>query len=204
MYEYYILLLILIILIVVLLISQNKITGSSESNIIWKNKNIYKSDYIENAMNFIKSNTNKFNTLTKLEKTKLEKYSKTNKLSLNQLISIRNIINTQNSIKNSNLYKKDIINSFNSYNFHSQIDKNKLRDYFNKYPASPLKILEILKENQTIPDYVIKYAVDLEAQNQINYKTILSEAQKFENNLVSWLRKNYPDIKFKTQEISGE
>jgi len=196
-----ILLILLLTISMIILISwvnssnSSNIIGSSENTIEWENKNVYSSSDIIDIVEYIEKHIPKFNPITNGELTQFKKSCSKNKnISLDQLISIRNMIATQKSINaRENIYKKEreIKESYNT-------DNKDLAKFFGKFSIPPLAIVKIL-DPKNLPSKIIEYASTHDSENPTVHKKILMNADKFELNLVNWIKNTYPTIKFKTQ-----
>lgn len=179
-----------------------KIGGSDTESIVWHNNKIFSTKEIIQAAEFIEKNMKRFEPLRKNEARQLTEYSKKHKFPFGGLISFRNIIATQHSMdaKNkSNKYYRDIISSSSS-SLHATTDRKQIPKLFEKYPLPPLEIIRILKDHGSqIPEAVQHYASENDADSPIVNRKIMKDADEFENNLVKWVRKTYPHMKFKTQ-----
>lgn len=198
MWKDYFIILIILIIVISWFVNDHKIAiyGSGSDVIKWNNNLVYTHDEIIDIVEKIENNIIGFQPISKKEHLLLKKMTN-KKLTIEQLTSMRNMIATQKNINAKKKSYKFINNIIND----SKNIKN-IPDFFNKYPLPPMEIIRIMKQHGSyIDSKILDYAINNDSETAHTYKTILVNSEKFENDLINYIKTNYPKIKFKTQNM---
>ena len=163
--------------------------------IIWYNNRQYTTQEIVEMIAPIEKNMSDFGPIRPDEMKFLRNYSKKTRIPLGQLISFRNILATQKSI-NAKRYSHKFRSEILAY----QKSGEKMEKIFEKFPLPPLEIVSIMKEVGAVDPDIEKIARRNDSENASAYRQIMFDAEVFERGLIKWLRENYPEIHFKSQE----
>lgn len=176
--------------------------NTNNQKIHWFNKNVY-NDNIYDLIKKIENLMVDYKPINNKELKSLKLLAKQQKKPLDQLITFRNLIATQKSINSAKVIgkvEKEIVNFYkNQTNSSNNKSISKFFTKFKDYP--PIAIVNLLKNNNiNVSKEVINYADLNDSENINNRNKILKDADDFENNLVAWIKKHYPNIQFKTQK----
>lgn len=182
-------------------------TGSDEETTInWINRMVFKEKDINKILDEVAKGIKDFGPIRQNEMIKLDNIAKNKNLPLGMLISFRNILSSQKNID----AKKNISKNFHKIkdDYLNLIKENRLNipAFFSKYKIPPLAILKILQNNNiNVSKEFFNYAKNNDFENPEFFRKILFHSDKFEEILIGWIRKNFPKIKFKTQnELAKE
>lgn len=171
----------------------------------FENKLIFTHDQITEIVDEIESGITRFEPLdNKKIQSILVKLNKTrkNKLPLGMLLSIRDIISTQRAMTaNKKSYQHMSTIKILYDEMKPESDLKQIRGFFEKIELPPMEIIRILTRiGKKTSGAMIKYAKDNDSETPEHSRDILSRAMKFETELVDWIKKNYPGLRFRTEE----